>query len=156
MKTNLYPKGLWIVFLCSAAVLIFLFKPDNGCITPELSAKLYHEAVVFEQANKIQDAYQRYNVVSEQGCRSPERINAGQRASHLTKAIVKASDDTVTALEEYRKLNGKYPASLEGVRDKIPAESMAAFNGFVYHRESDQKMGVVTGLYGSATFSLRK
>lgn len=141
--------SLWITALVIAGCSV------DDCLPKEKGSKLFSEAVALEHNGKLQDAYHRYSSVSQEGCNNPERLKAGEGALRLTRVIVQAHKDTEAALENYLAENGRYPDTLNEIKHEIPKSSLDAFNGFQYFKEADQKMGIGTGLYGSAEFSLK-
>ena len=123
------------------------------------AAETIRLAADWERQGEVQRAYRAYSEV----CDGAFRINcadippnAWDRLLPLYRTIVAAHDDTLRALDAYRDRVGRYPDRLEEVRAAIPDESLAAFRGFEYERKGDSDLSLVTGLYGAATFALRR
>jgi len=154
--SNLKISGLKIASLiCIWVLALFVSGCENpNCISIKQGSKWFSEAVALEKEGKLQEAFRRYNVVSEQGCKSPERIKADYGAQRLSHKIKKAYKETETALNKYLEVHGHYPDSLEAVRKDISPSLIDAFNGFEYVKHGDEKMGIITGLINPTSFSL--
>jgi hypothetical protein len=124
----------------------------------ERASLLYAEAAAFEARGEPQNAYRRYDILCE-GIgikRSDVPHGACEGAQRLSLNIHKAYEDATAALNKYREVSGRYPESLNSVRKDIPESSQAAFSGFRYERESDSRVSIDLGLYGSVTYDLNR
>lgn len=115
----------------------------------------FAEAAKFELDGKLQAARSKYKEVDLYACDARElSLAAESNAIRLSQVIQVAYDDTQSVLNAYLAKNGRYPDTLEEVRDQIPERSRPAFSSFNYVRRSDKEMAIVTGLYGMHTFDL--
>lgn len=150
-----------IAFTSGAVVCGFAWYFDESHI--EYQSKLqrvnsaYVEAQKLERSGNLQGAYAIYSPLCEGGIgidRSDLPIGACDGARRLTIAINDSYKITMSVLNQYRVDHGRYPDTLKEIREAIPKESLSAFDGFRYVRESDSKADLITGLYGSQSFSL--
>ena len=113
------------------------------------------DAAKLEQAGQLQSAFAKYKEVNNFSCEiSNIELTAEGHIIRISSIIRTAHDDTRKVLDEYLAEHGRYPDSLEQIKDRIPERSRIAFNGFTYGRNSDTDVGIGTGLYGSKSFSL--
>ena len=128
---------------------------DESCLEQEAVRVRMADAASLEQSGQLQAAYAKYKEVNNFSCEiSDVELAAERHIIRIGSTIRTAHDDTRKALDGYLAEHGRYPDSLEQIRDKIPERSLVAFSGFTYARNSDTDAGIVTGLYGSTSFSL--
>jgi hypothetical protein len=130
-------------------------RNDPPCIAETKAIALLEEGRQLESADKPQAARMKYKQVDNFSCENTEvRAQAFDNAVRLQRQIESAYADTMAALNRFREMTGRYPATLEEIKDDIPIPSRAAFAGFKYVRRGDADADIVTGLYGAAQFDL--
>ena len=123
------------------------------------SQTMFVEASALEARGDFQSAFRRYSTLCEgvmEIKRADVPIGACEGAERLSRSIDTAYKHAMRLLDSYRSKHGRYPATLMDVASEIPAESRTAFAGFRYVRTDDEKAEIVTGLYGSVSFSLHR
>jgi len=155
-------QALWIVLVFATALVagcVACVKHVSYAARVQRAAETIRLAARWESQGQIQKAYRAYSAVCEGSLRIEHRDippSAYDRILPLYRTIVAAHDDTLRALEAYRDRFGRYPDRLEEVQAAIPRDSLAAFRGFEYEKTADSDVSIVTGLYGAATFDLRR
>lgn len=128
---------------------------DKSCLDQEAVRVRMADAAKLELSGQLQAAYARYKEVNNFSCEiSTVELEAESEIIRIGSIILTAHDDTRKILDSYFAENGRYPDSLEQIKERIPERSRIAFSGFTYARNSDTDVGIVTGLYGSKSFSL--
>lgn len=123
------------------------------------SQTMFAEASALEARGDFRNAYRRYSTLCEGGMeikRVDVPVGACEGAERLSRSVETAYEHAMRAVDSYRSRHGRYPATLADVASDIPAESQTAFGGFRYVRTGDEKAEIVTGLYGSMSFSLHR
>lgn len=122
--------------------------------------QVYDKARTLASLGDVQGSYRLYSHLCQDGQfvhgKVPRQEQPCIKATDLDIEIRASYEAAMAALERYRMLHGSYPADLSEVKDEIPINAMRAFSGLKLHRTKDGGIGIETGMYGPATFSLPK
>lgn len=120
--------------------------------------QVYDRARSLASQGNVQDSYRLYSHLCQDGQfvkgKVPRQDQPCIRSTDLDIEISFAYEAAMAALERHRMLHGSYPADLSQVKGDIPVSAMRAFAGLKLHRTTEGGIGIETGMYGPAKFSL--
>jgi len=152
------PGAVWVLIALGLVLVAFVvYSQIQDSRAQRRAAALHVEAVEFEGKKNLQAAYRRYSWLCDVATFRPSGggESSCESAARLNSTISAAYDETVAALKRYRKAKGRYPDSLDEVKEQVPPSLVPVLSGFKYIREGDTKASILTGIEVSVVFSLK-
>lgn len=156
MKIAVLMTSVALISTSTLVAFFMIYPAQKACLNDEQVRVLYRRSQHLDAQGKLQSAREGYKQLDLFACnRSKLQSQAIQRSRVIAKNIHQAYDISMQLAEQYRQNHGKYPRDLGAIREFVPNEYLQAFNGFRWVIKEDGSVDIVTGLYGSASFSLK-